>query len=155
MYFFLFKKEPSRGLNSRSQHESLTNNSNIFGGNNNNHSTNRSNRNMQEDINSITGLHHTSQHSFSNISGLALMGKHSSENKHGFHNHHSPETNGMKDLMSPSLSSGRNDGDSIGSAIVKEEPEFYETICHWVGCDRGDLQSQDALVKVRSLDYTS
>ena len=61
----------------------------------------------------------------------------------------------MKDLMSPSLSCGRNDGDNIGSATVKEEPEFYETICHWVGCDRGDLQSQDALVKVRPLDYTS
>ena len=110
---------------------------------------------MQEDMSGITGLHHTSHHSFSNISGLPLMGNHSSENKHGFRNHHSPETNGMKDLMSPSLSSGRNDGDNIGSAIVKEEPEFYETICHWVGCDRGDLQSQDALVKVRPLDYTS
>ena len=104
-------------------------------------------------MNNISGLHHTSQHSFSNISGLALMGKH--ENKHNFHSHHSPsETNGIKDLMSPSMSSGRNIGDNnIGSAMVKEEPEpeFYETICNWVGCDRGDLQSQDALVKVRTL----
>ena len=142
-------------MNSRTQHDSVTNNSNIFGGNNNNHSTNRSSRNMQEDMSSITGLHQTSQHSFSNISGLALLGKHGSESKHGFHSHHSPETNGMKDLMSPGLSSGRNDGDNMGSAMVKEEPEFYETICHWVGCDRGDLQSQDALVKVRPFKYTS
>ena len=31
--------------------------------------------------------------------------------------------------------------------IIKEEPDFVETHCHWVGCDR-DLHSQEQLVKV-------
>ena len=99
---------------------------------------------MQDDMSSISGLHHAAaQHSLTSM-GLTLMGKHNNDSK-SFHHHHSPESNGMKDLLSPSMSSG---GDNVGS-MVKEEPEFYETICHWVGCDRGDLQSQDALVKVR------
>jgi len=151
------QKEPVRGrgclsvdgTNTRSQHESVTNNSNIYGGNNNNPSAtgcNRSNRSIQEEMSSISGLHHAAQHPFSTM-GLTLLGKHSEIKS--FHQH-SPETNGMKDLLSPSLSSGRADGDNVGpmSSMVKEEPEFYETICCWVGCDRGDLQSQDALVKV-------
>lgn len=127
----------------------MTNNGNIFGGgNNNNHSTTGCNRNsngrsMQDDMSSISGLHHAAaQHSLTSM-GLTLMGKHNNDSK-SFHHHHSPESNGMKDLLSPSMSSG---GDNVGS-MVKEEPEFYETICHWVGCDRGDLQSQDGLVKV-------
>ena len=35
-------------------------------------------------------------------------------------------------------------------AIIKEEPgepDFVETVCGWVGCDR-DLHTQEALVKV-------
>merc|ERR1712223_985187 len=76
------------------------------------------------------------------------MGKHNNDSK-SFHHHHSPESNGMKDLLSPSMSSG---GDNIGS-MVKEEPEFYETICHWVGCDRGDLQTQDELVRHLNEDH--
>ena len=97
-------------------------------------------------MSSIPGLHHATQHPFSTM-GLTLLGKHSDVKS--FHQH-SPETNGMKDLLSPSMSSGRADGDSVRpmSSMVKEEPEFYETKCHWDGCDRGDLQSQDALVKV-------
>ena len=151
------QKEPGRGRgclsvdgsNTRSQNESVTNNSNIFGGNNNNHSAtvcNRSNRSIQDEMNSISGLHHAAQHPFSTM-GLTLMGKHNDVKS--FHQH-SPERNGMKDLLSPGMSSGRADGDNIGAmtSMVKEEPEFYETICHWDGCDRGDLQSQDALVKV-------
>jgi hypothetical protein len=31
---------------------------------------------------------------------------------------------------------------------VKEEPDFIETHCHWIGCDR-DFGTQDQLVKVR------
>jgi hypothetical protein len=151
------KKEPGRcgrgglsvdGSHNRTQNESVTNNGNIFGGgNNNNHSTTGCNRNsngrsMQDDMSSISGLHHAAaQHSLTSM-GLTLMGKHNNDSK-SFHHHHSPESNGMKDLLSPSMSSG---GDNVGS-MVKEEPEFYETICHWVGCDRGDLQSQDGLVK--------
>ena len=38
---------------------------------------------------------------------------------------------------------------SVGGATVKEEPDFIETTCKWMGCDRGDLITQDALVKVR------
>lgn len=40
---------------------------------------------------------------------------------------------------------------SAASALkVKDEPpDFVETHCHWVGCDRGELGSQEALVKVR------
>jgi hypothetical protein len=30
---------------------------------------------------------------------------------------------------------------------VKEEPDFIETHCHWIGCDR-DFGTQDQLVKV-------
>ena len=99
---------------------------------------------------SISGLQHAAQHSFSTM-GLTLMGKHNNDGK-SFH-HHNPDANGMKDLLSPSMSSGN--GDNIGSmsSAVKEEPEFYETICHWVGCDRGDLQSQDGLVKVGNYKY--
>ena len=132
------------------QNESVTNNTNIFGGNNNNHSTsgcNRSNRSMHEEMGSLTGLQHASQHSFSTM-GLTLMGKHNDGKS--FH-HHNRESNDTKNLLSPSMGSGRLEGvENVGSmtAMVKEEPEFYETICHWVGCDRGDLQSQDGLVKV-------
>ena len=32
---------------------------------------------------------------------------------------------------------------------VKEEPDFIETHCHWIGCDR-DFGTQDQLVKVRT-----
>ena len=31
----------------------------------------------------------------------------------------------------------------------KEEPDFIETHCHWIGCDK-DYGTQDDLVKVRS-----
>ena len=39
---------------------------------------------------------------------------------------------------------------SIGGAscLIKDEPDFIETTCKWIGCDRGDLITQDALVKV-------
>ena len=30
----------------------------------------------------------------------------------------------------------------------EEEKEFYETVCHWVNCDKGDFGTQDNLVKV-------
>ena len=161
--FHMLQKEPGRGKcglsgdesnNLRTTNESVTNNGgNIFGGNNNNHSTtgcNRSNRSMQDDMNSISGLHHAAaQHSFSAM-GLTLMGKHN-EGKNNFqHHHNSPESNGMKGLLSPSMSTGRTEGDNV---MVKEEPEFYETVCNWVDCDRGDLQSQDGLVKVRTYKH--
>ena len=58
----------------------MTNNGNIFGGgNNNNHSTTGCNRNsngksMQDDMSSISGLHHAAaQHSLTSM-GLTLMG---------------------------------------------------------------------------------
>ena len=95
-------------------------------------------------MSSISALHHGP---FSTM-GLTLMGKHNDVKS--FHQH-SPETNGMKELLSPSMSSGRADGDNVGpmSSMIKEEPDIvYETICCWVGCDRGDLQTQDGLVKV-------
>ena len=31
--------------------------------------------------------------------------------------------------------------------IIKDEPDFVETHCHWLGCDR-DLHTQEQLVKV-------
>ena len=100
---------------------------------------------------SVSGLQH-GQHSFSTM-GLTVMGKRSDAEK--FH-HLNPESNGMKSLLSPRMSTVRGDGDNLGSmsSMVKEEPEFfYETICGWIGCDRGDLQTQDALVKVRAYKY--
>eukprot|EP00095_Tigriopus_kingsejongensis_P010985 snap_masked-scaffold281_size224178-processed-gene-0.6 protein:Tk10985 transcript:snap_masked-scaffold281_size224178-processed-gene-0.6-mRNA-1 annotation:"cubitus interruptus" len=39
-----------------------------------------------------------------------------------------------------------------GGAHVKEEPDFVETHCHWVGCDR-DFGTQDALVKHLNNDH--
>ena len=39
-----------------------------------------------------------------------------------------------------------------GDTIIKEEPEFYETHCHWNGCDR-DLHTQEQLVKVLYKSY--
>ena len=36
---------------------------------------------------------------------------------------------------------------TAADAIIKEEPDFVETHCSWVGCDR-DLHSQEQLVKV-------
>lgn len=35
-------------------------------------------------------------------------------------------------------------------AIIKDEPDFVETHCHWAGCDR-DLHTQEQLVKVTHL----
>ena len=34
-----------------------------------------------------------------------------------------------------------------GQVTVKEEPDFIETHCHWIGCDR-EFDTQDQLVKV-------
>ena len=34
--------------------------------------------------------------------------------------------------------------------LIKEEPDFVETHCHWTGCDR-DLHTQEQLVKVKTL----
>ena len=35
---------------------------------------------------------------------------------------------------------------------IKEEPDFVETHCHWVGCDR-EMGTQDLLVKVGEPDF--
>ena len=45
-------------------------------------------------------------------------------------NHLSPESNGIKSLLSPRMGTGRGEGDNIESmsSMVKEEPEFYETV---------------------------
>ena len=40
------------------------------------------------------------------------------------------------------------DPTGASSALIKDEPDFIETTCKWIGCDRGDLITQDALVKV-------
>ena len=48
---------------------------------------------------------------------------------------------------STTASRSRLTGASTADAIIKDEPDFVETHCHWVGCDR-DLHSQDQLVKV-------
>ena len=69
-------------------------------------------------MSSIPGLHHATQHPFSTM-GLTLLGKHTTDVKH-FHQH-SPETNGMKDLLSPSMSSGRADGDNVDRKSVVRE----------------------------------
>lgn len=50
-------------------------------------------------------------------------------------------------LYSPGSKSGEK-SDDLGGANIKEEPDFFETHCHWVGCDR-EFGTQDALVKVR------
>ena len=125
----------------------------MFGGNNNNQastSCNRSHRTVHHETFGIAGVQHA-QHSFSTM-GLTGMGK--NNDAENFH-HLSPESNGIKSLLSPRMGTGRGEGDNIESmsSIVKEEPEFYETACHWVGCDRGDLQTQDALVKVTAYKY--
>ena len=39
-----------------------------------------------------------------------------------------------------------------GDTIIKEEPDFFETHCHWIGCDR-DLHTQEQLVKVLYKSY--
>ena len=31
----------------------------------------------------------------------------------------------------------------------EDEKDFYETHCHWVGCDKGDFGTQEQLVRVR------
>ena len=68
---------------------------------------------MQDDMSSISGLHHAAaQHSLTSM-GLTLMGKHNDVKS--FHQH-SPERNGMKDLLSPGMSSGRADGDNRGGS---------------------------------------
>ena len=36
---------------------------------------------------------------------------------------------------------------TAADAIIKDEPDFVETHCNWVGCDR-DLHTQEQLVKV-------
>ena len=125
----------------------------MFGGNNNNQAStsyNRSNRPVHHETFGTSGLQHT-QHSFSTM-GLTGIGK--NNDAENFH-HLSPESNGIKSLLSPRMGTGRGEGDNIESmsSMVKEEPEFYETVCHWVGCDRGDLQTQDALVKVMAYIY--
>ena len=38
---------------------------------------------------------------------------------------------------------------TAADAIIKDEPDFVETHCDWVGCDR-DLHTQEQLVKVGS-----
>jgi len=35
---------------------------------------------------------------------------------------------------------------------VKDEPDFIETHCHWIGCDR-EFGTQDELVRVRQPIY--
>jgi transcriptional activator cubitus interruptus len=37
----------------------------------------------------------------------------------------------------------------------EEEKEFYETVCHWVNCDKGDFGTQDNLVKHLNNDHVS
>ena len=33
----------------------------------------------------------------------------------------------------------------------EEKEDFYETHCHWVGCDKGDFGTQEQLVRVRNI----
>ena len=45
------------------------------------------------------------------------------------------------------LSQGYPSPNTAADAIIKDEPDFVETHCNWVGCDR-DLHTQEQLVKV-------
>eukprot|EP00094_Tigriopus_californicus_P003367 TCALIF_03238-PA protein Name:"Similar to ci Transcriptional activator cubitus interruptus (Drosophila melanogaster)" AED:0.14 eAED:0.14 QI:51/0.66/0.5/1/0.88/0.9/10/0/1110 len=54
-------------------------------------------------------------------------------------------------LYSPGSKSGEK-SDDLGGVNIKEEPDFFETHCHWVGCDR-EFGTQDALVKHLNNDH--
>ena len=59
-----------------------------------------------------------------------------------------------KQLVEPVPHRGRSTSSSTVKDLkdldVKEEPDFIETHCHWIGCDR-DFGTQDQLVKVGQL----